>query len=281
MIFVTFVAIVFVTFVAVPVYAQLPTPAVAGDKPAFEVASIKRRGIEGPVSLMPYPNRAEAINYTLESLILAAYGIQLYQLVDAPEWIKTERFDIIGKAESEFRPREGLLMFRTLMADRFKLKMHVETRQLPMYALVLARKDGTLGPRLRVSPENAKCAANAAPVQRGEKVSDSDRAACAGDRKISAGSMVGTNQTIFDLAKNRLPYVVGRNVIDKTGLTGWFNYALSFAPGFSRVGPDAPDPVDGPSIFTALKDQLGLKLEPITSPAEVLVIDSVERPTEN
>jgi uncharacterized protein (TIGR03435 family) len=179
------------------------------------------------------------------------------------------------------------IMLRNLMADRFKLRVHRETREMPIYALVLARSDGTLGPQLR--PAAVDCAALAgqrgrggppAPLQAGE------RPPCG--MRIGPGNMMGGGLALSQLANSLSPFAQ-RVVVDRTGLTGNFDLDLTWTPdqipqappGGLPAGVPPPPPIDpnGPSLFTALQEQLGLKLDSVRGPVEVLVIDSVEQPT--
>jgi uncharacterized protein (TIGR03435 family) len=169
------------------------------------------------------------------------------------------------------------LMVRALLADRFKLKTHLETRDGPIYALVVARPDAKLGPRM--SPATFDCTSWLAARNRGERVappppSNGDGLACG--FQSSLGSIRGRGQ-IADLAfVLSFLDVLGRPIVDRSGLTGDYEIELRWTPDADRARRvDA----DLPSLFTAVREQLGLKLEPTTGPVEVLVIDSVERPT--
>ena len=207
-------------------------------------------------------------------LINSCYGIQDYQIIGGPDWLRTERFDI--EAIVEVRPLpplpQFLLRIRTLLADRFKLVMHAERRELPVYRLVRARDDGRLGPKIRPTacrppdPTNLNSAANTGV---------GDSGTCG--NRIGPFSMTigGNTMTGFANQLGRLP-VVGRPVVNATNLTDSFDWELTWAPDPSDAGA-----LDAVSIFTALQEQLGLKLEPSRGPVDVLVVDSVERPTEN
>ena len=206
---------------------------------------------------------------------------QPYQLVNAPDWIETARFDIEAKADREYSAREDapapelLGMLRNLLADRFKLVVHREMRDMPVYALVKAKADGTLGPQMRRSDVDCEAeAARALAAKRGgappgQGADGRPRARCR--VSTNAGRIVATGTTIPELMR-RLSPPLGRAVIDRTGLSGSFDLELQWAP---EQTADA----SGPSIFTAIQEQLGLKLESQRAPVEVLVIDSVERPS--
>jgi uncharacterized protein (TIGR03435 family) len=219
----------------------------------------------------------EAINATLGSIIRLAYGLREFQTVGGPAWIDSDRFDIQARGPQNAPESEAPRRLQALLADRFALKVHKETRDLPIYALVLARARGSLGPRLRQSPVAST------GVMGGR---------CEPPLLPGPTSMRLCGVTMAQLAANMLPMYAGRTVVDRTGLAGGFDLALSFdnrsVPGVGPAGglpasPPAAEPAatDAVSIFTALEEQLGLKLEPQTGPAEVLVIDHVERPTPN
>ena len=257
---------------------QSPTPAVAGGAPAFDVISIKRNIDPNSATLFAVPvgGRLRLVNQTARMLINSSYGMQDYQIVGGPDWLRTDRFDIDAIVEVRPLPPlpQFLLRIRTLLADRFKLVMHAEMRELPIYRLVRARDDGRLGPKIRPTackppdPTTPNSAANTGVGGGGT----------CGNR-IGAFSMTIGGNTMNGFANQlgRLP-VVGRPVVNATNLTDAFDWELTWAPD-----PPTGDGVaiDAVSIFTALQEQLGLKLEPSRGPVDVLVIDSVERPTEN
>jgi len=165
-------------------------------------------------------------------------------------------------------------MLRNLLADRFKLAAHRETRDMPAYALVRAKADGTLGPQMRRSTIDCEAeAARALAAKRGGAPPGQDGSAKPIVRcrvSTSAARIVGTGTTIPELMR-RLSAPLGRAVVDRTGLSGSFDLELQWSP------EQAAD-TSGPSIFTAVQEQLGLKLESQRAPVEVLVIDRVESP---
>jgi uncharacterized protein (TIGR03435 family) len=176
--------------------------------------------------------------------------------------LTSERFDVVGQYPIDATPATRDLMLRALLVERFKLSAHVVVRDTPMYALTLARRDSPLAPQLQ--PASADCAPNGRsnPVP-----------ACA--NSVSAGRGV-INANYFDMttlarALSSVP-AVGRRVVDRTGLAGGYKIALTFAPSPHQSS-------DAPSIFSALQEQLGLKLESTKGPVDVLVIDHVEKPT--
>jgi uncharacterized protein (TIGR03435 family) len=214
--------------------------------------------------------------------------VQDEQIVDAPSWIGAEHFDVIAKAAGDIPPPTPgnpgpiQLMMRSLLAERFKLAVHRETRESPAYALELVRRDGRLGPQLHRS--TVDCAAIAAARGRtgGPPTgSGTDRPQCG--IRAAGGQMMAGGIPLSQLG-TLLSSMVQRVVIDKTGLTGNFDFDLKWTPDRMPQGaPGSPIPApsdpDAPSIFTALQEQLGLRLESAKNTVEVLVIDHVERPT--
>jgi uncharacterized protein (TIGR03435 family) len=235
---------------------------------AFEVATIKRNvSLErsGSMGLEP-GGRFRALNAPVLWLISSAYGVfqrPLFesQLIGGPDWLKSEPYDIIAKAgadvatlkpDEQFRKIPDLL--RSLLEERFALKVHRETRQLPIYALVRLKKDEALGPRMTRSTldcakESARCGYNVLP-----------------------GHLTGGWITPAMLA-NLVSTATERVVVDRTGLEGRFDVELEWSPDQAAT--------DKPSIFSAVQEQLGLKLESDRGPVDVVVIDHVERPTED
>ncbi|MGE3403034.1 MAG: M56 family metallopeptidase [Vicinamibacterales bacterium] len=252
---------------------QSPTPAVAAGSPAFDVVSIKRNPEPGttlPLS-PPVGGRLRLRNQSVRGLISSSYGVQPYQIIGGPDWLRTDGFDIDALVEGAPPPppRQMLLMIRTLLADRFKLVMHNEQREFPIYRLVMARAERQLGPGIRPG--------TCVPRPPGVTPSPGDRQYFCGTN-AGPGSMFVVGGTMRLLAQQLGRYAgVGRPVIDATGLTEQFQWELKWTP--DSAGGSLP--ADGVSIFTALQEQLGVKLEPATGPIDVLVIDSVEQPEEN
>jgi uncharacterized protein (TIGR03435 family) len=264
---------------------------------SFDVASVKpNKAGDNLVFNQARGNRLTMTGYTLQMLIQNAYDLQDFQIAGGPKWLNSDRFDIVAtssspdlsKVEQPFGPTQQQLMLRSLLADRFKLAVHKETRELPVFALVLARADGRPGPELRKA--SVDCAAVAAARTRGESTPpqppSGDRPVCGS--RVTPGAIIAGGITMSDLVR-RLSLLsstgssLGRMVIDRTGLSGAFDINLHFTPDrIPDLGPGGPviDP-NGPSIFTALQEQLGLKLDPQRGPVEVLVIDRAEIPVEN
>ena len=252
--------------VALRVRAQSPA-----SEPRFEVASIKPNNRnDGQVSVSYRNGRYTATGVSLELLIRTAYQVQEFQIVDAPDWSTSDRFDIMAVAADPNAPQQPML--RALLQVRFNLVLRREMRERPVYALVIARADGRLGPQLRPSALN--CATRGSEPRCGTSV---------GPGRIQAGgrSMAELATALSNLTNTGSS--LGRLIVDRTGLAGAYDADLRFTPDNAptpglQPGSPAIDS-DGPSIFTALQEQLGLKLEPARAPVDVLVVQRVERPT--
>jgi len=242
----------------------------------FEVASVKLNPSHDESIRWTFENgRFTGTNVSLRMLISTAYGppqlpLPDFLIIGVPGWIANDRFDVTGTAAAGASlPR----LLRSLVEDRFALRSHVEKRDMPIYALTLARADRSLGPMMR--KDDRDCAAIAAGTVAGER--------CGGQivpGKVSARGITMT-QMVSGLA--RLMPNVGRPVIDRTALTGAFDIDLIWTPDQppANTVPGTPlPPIDpnGPSLFTALQEQLGLRLESQRDEVEVLVIDAVARP---
>ena len=253
------------------------------DLPKFEVAAIKpNKSGDGRVMLMFKPDGVSMTGTPVQMMLRAAFGVEDDRIVGAPGWVRTDRFDIEAKVSPEDAPKldklkrdERMLMLQPLMVDRFGLKFHHETRELPDYALVIAKG----GPKLKASDAGA-AAASGAPQRHSTMIN-------------GRGKIEGKGSSIENLAHVLSP-LVDRTILDKTGLTGSYDYTLNWTPDDGpspmAAGPDggrpgadnAPPPdANGPSLFTALQEQLGLKLEPQKGPVDVIVIDHIEQPSAN
>jgi len=221
-----------------------------------------------------------ASNMTAHDMIAMAHGLQPFQIEGGPEWIRQARFDITIKVEQNVGPAAigptqiGLQLGRAVLADRFAFRAHRETRERPVFALVRVRQDGALGPRIRRSPTD--CAA----LARDAGASGAPWPPRSGDGRLLCGLQIGgTTLTAggYPLSEFQsfLTRQTQRVVIDRTGLTGAWDFELTFAP--PEVAADVNR--DLPSLFTALQEQLGLRLDATRGPAEVLVIGRIERPT--
>ena len=255
-------------------------------RPEFAVASIKPNKTGCCTSFGVGNGGGGGIDVTLKMLIAFAYRVQQFQISGGPGWISSDRFDVEGKAEDRNADFDQLrLMLRALFEDRFKLKLHRETKRSNVYALVVAKGGAKLKLSAdQVSPDvNGPAAPGAGPNY--------------GVIRIGAGNLIG-NAAPLSRFVTQLSQRLDRPIIDRTKLTGRFDIQLKWAPdaGESPFDPGGnrfateirdmngmtlrPDPL-GPSIYSALQEQLGLKLESTKAPVEVLVIDHVERPSEN
>ncbi len=217
--------------------------------PAFEVASIKLNP-DGPETSFSYDISPSGTfstrNVTLWTLLRFARGLRDLQISGAPPWAKTQGFDIQAQPAGLIPRDQVLLMLQTLLQDRFQLKAHNEIRQVPAYALTVASGGARLTP---ASGEEA--------------------------RTLRIGNINSASITVASLA-SMLEFDLGRPVVDRTGLTGSFTIHLEWAPEKDLA---AGSPL--PSSFTAVQEQLGLKLESTRAPVETLVIDSVQMPSAN
>jgi len=250
---------------------------------SFEVASIRQNtdGTAAPTTRVE-AGRYVASNVALEQVIADAYRMPV---VGGPEWINDPpgprrpdeiRFDITATIPPGTPPNRVALMLRTLLVERFRLRTHTETQERPAYALVHARADKRLGPQLHRSAQQCLLEIEAGPLRAPvRRVTDDGKPLCSmmqGPAAIRGGGL-----TVPFLASALTPYV-GRLVVDRTGLEGPFDFELTYAPAARAGGPAASD--DRPSIFAAVQEQLGLKLEPSTASVEVLNVDAVSLPTE-
>jgi uncharacterized protein (TIGR03435 family) len=262
---------------------QAPAP----EPVAFEVASVKenRSGDTNSRFRREPGGRLVITNQPLRSLIVFAYELQGYQLVNAPSWTADARYDIVAKMAVDppvTPPGSGPGPFnhamRVLLEDRFKLKARRDTRQLDIYALVMARPDGKPGPALRQTTQD--CAQLMEALRRGGRppAAQPGGAEVVCGMRMTSGRVVAGGVPIGPFATS-LANQVGRYVVDRTGLTGGWDLTLTFlperAPGQVTDAP-AIDP-NAPSLFTALQEQLGMKLEPATGPVDVVIVDSIER----
>jgi uncharacterized protein (TIGR03435 family) len=237
----------------------------------FDVTSVKPNA-SGEVggSSSARPGRYVGVNVTLRRVMALAYR-PVQEFAGGPEWIHTERFDIEGRAEGTPSQPQMLEMLRSLLADRFKLLVHREVRPMPAFALVLAHADGRTGPQLRSTDP---CVAP--PPGPDARLSTGSRC---GGFSVGNGSLKGTGVTMTQLAAELPSATEGRQVIDRTGLTGSFDVTLTW--NAETLHPGAAPVQDAASIFAAIQEQLGLRLVSITTPIEVIVIDRADRPVSN
>jgi uncharacterized protein (TIGR03435 family) len=257
----------------------------AAQAPAFDAASVKpnRSGTPG-MEIRITPNGGFiATNVPLLTLIREAYRVQDYQLIDVPGWAAPERFDIVARAPGT-TPDQLQPMLQALLKDRFSLVARRDTKEMPIYAAVMARADGRLGPRLQATlPVDATyCASQRLPA--GSRP-PADPAKTCGMRQslgtIQAGDVPLANFFRF------VSQQAGRAIVDRTNLIGNFDFELRWTPDqFANrdtpavVNGNAIDP-QGPSLFTALQEQLGLKMDPQRGIVDVIVVERLERPTED
>jgi uncharacterized protein (TIGR03435 family) len=282
-------ALVLAGLVAAPLAAQQSD----APSPTFEVVSIKPNRSANPrQGFQTAPGRYTWTAFTLKALINASYQRNAFdgrEIVGGPSWIDTDRFDVQVKAEdgATLNDRDGFpgplfAMIRAMLADRFALQTHNEVRERSVYALTVARSDKRLGSGLTKVDTDCVAAMRelAAPTPGAARPPGAPPCSFGG----GPGRLLGNTVSLAMFA-SVLSRQVGRPVVDRTGVTDYFNITLEFA-GDARTasGPPVPEPPpvgDAPSIFTAVQEQLGLKLEPTRAPVDVLVIDRASRPTEN
>ena len=249
---------------------------------AFDVASIKPTSVPDFVLRRPpSPDRFVRQSITLSQLLVYAYDVSPFQVAGGDEWTRTSRFDVEAKAAERPKADQMRTMVKRLLAERLRLRLHTETRELPRYKLLKARADGRLGDRLRRS--NFDCAAiTSAPdyKQPSGLLAGGEVPPCIVMLKVNGA---GTPTiTMRGTSISRLARVLedraGRVIIDKTGLGGAYDVDFEWELP-SRSGPPTTLPSESLSLFTVLEEQLGLKLESERGPVDVLVIDHVERPT--
>lgn len=280
------------TFTSAAAFAQTPA-----DGPRFEVVSIKRNTSNalGSNGSSERPDGGfTLLNVPMMTLVARAQfpAIAPVDMAGLPEWARTERYDVSATSplSRPATPQERAAMVRAMLVDRVKLATHVEKRQLPVYDLVLARADGRLGAGIK--PSEIDCVAKAAADRTAAEV-----AAAAGTPParptipdfnappptcgpIRVGTGMEGDMTMETLAR-MLRASAGRPIVDKTGLKGSYRVQVQF-DRFLGGGPDVTPSSNGlPSVFSALPAQLGLKLEASKAEQEVLVIDRLERPSEN
>jgi uncharacterized protein (TIGR03435 family) len=236
----------------------------------FEVVSVKRNvSGRGGWSLNPLPGgRFSAQNLPVRQVVLFAYGLRDFQLINDPAWLQSLRFDIDARANADVPLVSMRDLVKSLLADRFGFAAHSETRQLPIYALVLLRTDRSPGPALKLRDcQTPQEAVRTVGTGCGSVINDT-------------GRISGSGASIAMLA-NSLSGILNSVVTNKTGLSGDFDFELRW----SDAGVAAPNQTtglnDAPALTTAVQEQLGLRLQPDRGPVEVLVVDRVSEPTEN
>ena len=262
------------TQASTPPPATSPSPITVGPPPAFEVSTVKQNKSRNTGSIFSFQNgRFTAFNASLMSLIgREAYGITDLQILGGPKWLNSERFDIEAKTDSSVADKLRMLegdqrtleeqrILQQLLADRFKLATHWDAKDLPVYALVVGKK----GANLHASTEP-----NSGP-----------------HIFFITGQFIAQDRTLQEIARamtQQLSGELGRIVVDQTDLKGRYDLTLRWTPDIDAApvkGDNASPAPSGPSIFTAIQEQLGLKLESTRAKVQVLVIDHAEMPSEN
>jgi len=245
----------------------LPAPprAMAADAPlAFEVATIKPNNSGNPGKGFTVRGREIlTINTSLADLLTFAYNIHLRQIVNGPTWMENDKYDIVGRPQAEGQPNDRQIraMIKNLVLERFKLTVHTDKRDLPAYVLAVASG----GPKMTQNTANP----NGLP----------------GLGFGAPGRMRVVNATMGDFASVMQGTVLDRPVVDRTGLQGRFDFMLNWTPDEGQFRgipiPPTTDPNAPPGLFTAIQEQIGIKMDRMNAPVEVIVIDRVEKPSDN
>lgn len=240
-------------------------PMAADANPAFEVATIKPSRPDQPKSIGVDGRQINTHNTSVSDLITFAYGMHPRQVTGGPAWLESEKYDLQAGPDLEGAPndRQVKMMFQKMLADRFQLTFHRDSKELSVYTL-------------SVGKTGAKLTKN-----------ESDPNGLPGLGFHGLGALTATNATMWDFANAMQTLVLDRPVVDRTGLPGHYDFALNWTPDefqFTGLGVKPPPPSDSaanPDLYTAIEQQLGLKLESARVPVEVIVIDHVERPSAN
>ena len=252
---------------------------------AFEVASIKPNvtGAAGGDTRRLPDGTFAATNISIRNLLGSAWPAEDLEYHNLPDWAIRNRYDITVKPPAGTPPAQLQEMWRTLFKDRLRLEAHNEMRETAIYALVVARADGRLGPQIKKSPHDCDALAAATQPAASPRIgppSENEVMASCGSLFLQGRVMTG-GMRISTLARSLGGSMVGRLVDDRTGLQGYFAFTLTYAPPARAGTDDVATTADAPSIFTALLEQLGLKLEPARKSLQTVVIDHIEPPTEN
>lgn len=245
-----------------------PPKAMAADAvPRFEVVTVKPSDPNRPGKLFTIRGRQiMTINTTMNDMVTFAYGLHVKQIVGAPDWFATDKFDITGVPDTEGRPnsKQLKLLIQSALTDRFKLTFHHDQKELPVYALTIAKG----GPKMTETIHQPNDPVNF--LFRG------------------LGQLMVTNSTMKDFCDGMQAAVMDRPVVDHTGLTARYDFNLNWTPDESQFGsmgvhvpPPTEDPKAPPDLYKALQEQIGLKLEATKAKADVMVIDHVEKPSAN
>jgi len=290
---------------AMPAVSQTPA-----QKPQFEVASIKANpSNRGGLIEMPPTGRVNINSATFKTLLRVTYHVQDYQIIGGPGWIDADRFDIQARPGEDHKPQMVApcfavdcpptpvqIMMQGLLEDRFRLKVHHEVRELPVYELTIG-KNGFKLKEVPPTPDPVDGPPRLPPIPPPPPPGTPPPTIAAALPTPPPGVMMGfpfgfaASEVALGALDSILAEVLGRPIIDKTGIQGLYNFKIVYSrEGIPNNGPPPP-PADGgqgpnasdprPSIFTALQEELGLKLDSSKGPVNVLVIDSVQRPSEN
>jgi uncharacterized protein (TIGR03435 family) len=255
---------------AIPELPPSPVRMPANAKPEFAVATIKPSRPDAPRG--GYGIRGQDVtttNVTVSWMIKLAFNVHAHQIAGAPAWVDSDRYDTVGRSDTPGEPsRDQMkLMIQKLLADRFQLKFHLEKKELPVYALVVAKS----GPKLAVSAQDP----NAFP-------------GIGFGRAPGVITLFGRNTGLNGVANGLQSNILDKPVVDQTGLTGRYDFQLNFTPdptqwaNFGVPATASPNDLDAPpDIFTAFEQQLGLKLQSTRAVVDVMVIDRIERPSPN
>jgi len=216
------------------------------------------------------------VNRSIDNLVYEAYSVRPFEVIGMPAWVSMERYDVsatgpVPRREPTADQRRSML--RAMLAERFKLVAHDEAREEPSYDLVLARSDGRLGPQIKKSPPECE-------AQLSVEFRDSSGTTNPPCGPHTSGDLIDGDWTMDNLGATMLRIATGRYVVNKTGLTGYFRITANF----ERAPPTPSRPqrvVEAPSVFVALPEQLGLKLQPSRASVKKLVIDRLDRPSAN
>jgi uncharacterized protein (TIGR03435 family) len=246
------------------IFAQ--APAARPKFEAFDVATVKQSDPDerSRLLMMQGDHRFIAKNYTVKLLIAAAYDLNPKTISGGPEWVGADHYDIVAVTPGEVRPSriEQMSMLRSFLTERFKLTFHREQKEFSIYVLGVAKN----GPKLKASTAGADVPPVVGPgVVHPQKI-----------------VMPGRNATMTDFVAVMQRAVLDRPVVDKTGLTGRYDFDLEWAPDETQFGgelPAAPADAPSPPLFTAIQEQMGLKLDATRGPVAALVVDKAERPS--
>jgi uncharacterized protein (TIGR03435 family) len=251
---------------AIPDAVARPKPMAADANPVFEVATVKlsRPDTQGK-GFRVNGRRFTTLNTSLSDLITFAYGLHPHQIAGAPSWVESDRYDLAAQPDGEGQPNDAQWkkMLQKLIADRFKLTTHRDKKELSVYAIVL----GKAGPKLTKS--------------------EGDPSGLPGMFFRGLGALSVRNASMADFSGLMQSAVLDRPVVDQTGLTGRFDFTLTWTPDEFQFGgmgikvPPASTDGAAPDLFTAMQGQLGLRLESTKAQTEILVVDHVEKPSEN